>query len=74
VHDLYNHLTGCDRFHHLDANGLFFYAFTEGARDVKRDVGFKQCAPNLTQCAVDLGLAERPAAGKAVKNAAKSFG
>ena len=49
-------------------------AFGEGACHVESDVGFKQRAPNLTQCALDLGFAERAAAGEAVENAAKSFG
>ena len=73
VHDLHDHLAGRDRFHHLDADGLLLDAVGEGARHIERDVGFQQCAANLAQRRIDVGFAERAAAGEAVENAAEFF-
>ena len=73
VHDLDDHLAGRDRLHHLDADGLLLHLLGEVARDVERDVGFEQRAAHLAQRRVDVGFAERAAAGQAVENAAKFF-
>ena len=73
VHDLHDHLAGRDRLHHLDADRLLLHAVAEGTRHVERDVGFKQCAADFAQCAVDLDFAQCAAAGKAVENAARVF-
>ena len=73
VHDLHDHLAGRDRFHHLDADGLLLDVVGEGARHVERDVGFQQRAANLAQRRIDVGFAERAAAGEAVENAAEFF-
>ena len=39
MYDLDHHLARRDRFHHLDADRLFFHAFGKTARNVKRDIG-----------------------------------
>ena len=73
VHDLDDHLAGRDRFHHLDADRLLLHVIGEGARDVERDVGLEQRAAHLAQRGIDVGFAERAAAGEAVENAAEFF-
>ena len=73
VHDLDDHLAGRDRLHHLDADRLLLHAVGEGARHVERDVGFQQRAAHFAQRGVDVGFAERAAAGEAVENAAQFF-
>ena len=73
VHDLHDHLAGRDRFHHLDAGGVLLDVVGEGARHVERDVGLQQRAAHFAQRRIDVGFAERAAAGEAVENAAKFF-
>jgi hypothetical protein len=73
VHDLHDHLSGRDGFHHLDADGLFLHAFGEGARHVERDIGFQQRPANLAQRGIDIGFAERATAGEAIENTAQFF-
>jgi hypothetical protein len=73
VHDFHDHLAGRDRLHHFDADGLLLDVVGEGARHVERDIGLQQRAANLAQRRIDVGFAERAAAGEAVKNAAKFF-
>ncbi len=73
VHDLDDHLAGGDRLHHLDADRVLLHFVDEDARDIERDVGFQQRAAHLAQTLVDVGFAERAAAGEAVENAAEIF-
>ena len=73
VHDLDDHLAGRDRLHHLDADRLLLDVVGEGARHVERDVGLQQRAAHFAQRRIDVGFAERAAAGQAVENAAKFF-
>ena len=73
VHDLDDHLAGRDRLHHLDADRVLLDVVGEGARHVERDVGLQQRAAHFAQRRVDVGFAERAAAGEAVENAAKFF-
>ena len=73
VHDLDDHLAGRDRLHHLDADRLLLDVVGEGARHVERDVGLEQRPAHFAQRRVDVGFAERAAAGEAVENAAKLF-
>ena len=51
----------------------FLDAINERARHVERDVGLEQRAAHFAQCGVDVGFAERAAAGEAVENAAEFF-
>ena len=73
VHDLDDHLAGRDRLHHLDADRLRLHALGEGARHIERDVGLEQRAADLAQTGVDVGFAQRAAAGETVENAAEIF-
>ena len=50
-----------------------FLTLSEGARDIERDIGFQQRAANFAHRGIDVGFAERAAAGEAVENAAEFF-
>jgi hypothetical protein len=73
VHELHDHLAGRDRLDDLHADRALAHAIDEGAHDVQRRVGFEQCAANLAQRRVDVGLAQRPAAGQPVEDMAQSL-
>ena len=51
----------------------FLDAIDESARHIERDVGLEQRAAHLAQRRVDIGFAERAAAGQAVEDAAEFF-
>ena len=70
VHDLDDHLAGRDRLDDFDADRLLLDVVDEGARDIERDVGFEQRAANFAHRLVDVGFAQRTAAGELVENAA----
>ena len=69
VDDLHDHLAGRDRLDHFDADRALFHLLGEAARDIERDVGLKQRAPDLAQCGVDVRLRQRAAPGQAVEDA-----
>ena len=74
MHDLDDHLAGCDRLEDLDADRAFLDLVGEGAGDIERHVGLDQRTPHFAQRRLDVGLRQRAAPGQAVEDAVETFG
>ena len=66
--DLDDLLAGSDRADHFFADGALAHLLDEGLHDFERDVGLEQRAADLAQRRIDVGFAERAAAGEAIED------
>ena len=73
VNDLHHHLAGGHRLDNGGADRLLADPLGEVSDHVERDVGLEQRAAHLAHRGVDIGLAQRAAAGQPIENATKLF-
>jgi hypothetical protein len=74
VHDLHDHLTGCDRPDHRNTHRRALHLLGERAHHIEGHVGLEKRAAYLAQCRIDIRLGQRATPREAIKDAAEPFG
>ena len=72
--DLYDLLSGSNRFCDRLTGGLILNGFDKITRNRKRNVGLKQGDPHFAQRSFDVIVRQRALFGQPVKNAGQTFG